>query len=54
MVNEAMLTGESIPQLKEAIREEEEEHVYDIKGDKRHTLYCGTKVVMVENGMKVI
>ena len=53
MVNEAMLTGESIPQLKECIREDEADRIYDMKNDKIHTVYCGTKAVMVDNGVKV-
>jgi len=43
IVNEAMLTGESIPVIKNAIPEILEE--YDPQRDAKYTLYGGTKVI---------
>ena len=46
IVNEAMLTGESTPQLKESIAEREAADVLDmLVKDKGHILFSGTKVV---------
>ncbi|XP_070609984.1 polyamine-transporting ATPase 13A3 isoform X4 [Erythrolamprus reginae] len=55
IVNESMLTGESVPVTKtnlptppkdpRARQEEEEEEVYDPDGHRRHTLFCGTTVI---------
>lgn len=50
VVNEASLTGESVPQMKESligtIQDGEEEELLSIKGkDKNHVLYAGTKLL---------
>ena len=49
VVNEAMLTGESLPVLKTAIplttAEAEAESSYDAERDKRMTLFCGTQAL---------
>ena len=46
IVNEAMLTGESTPQLKESIADREPDATLDIVvKDKNHMLFAGTKVV---------
>ncbi len=51
VVNEASLTGESVPQMKEGLataapQDGEEEEVLSIKGkDKNHVLYAGTKLL---------
>lgn len=46
VVNEAMLTGESTPQLKESIAHEDPEGVFDMKRDgKVHVLFGGTRLV---------
>ncbi|KAI9294142.1 hypothetical protein K502DRAFT_292701 [Neoconidiobolus thromboides FSU 785] len=46
IVNEAMLTGESTPLLKESIRLREDDDVFTPEGiDKNHLLYGGTKIL---------
>lgn len=46
MVNEAMLTGESTPQLKESVAHEDLSGVFDMKRDgKVHVLFGGTRLV---------
>ena len=47
-MNESMLTGETIPSIKQAIGGGTEE-VYEVRKDGRHTLFCGTKVLQVKN-----
>jgi cation-transporting ATPase 13A1 len=50
IVNEAMLSGESTPLLKESIRLREGQDELDLNGvDKNHTLHGGTKVLQVTN-----
>ncbi|KAG5859471.1 haloacid dehalogenase-like ATPase [Encephalitozoon hellem] len=48
-VNEAMLSGESIPLAKEDISERNPEDVFDRCKDKRHVLYAGTEIVMIRD-----
>ncbi|GJQ78042.1 hypothetical protein Trydic_g2388 [Trypoxylus dichotomus] len=43
IVNESMLTGESVPVLKTAL--EHDETFYNEREDSNHTLYCGTNVL---------
>ncbi|XP_019875008.2 polyamine-transporting ATPase 13A3 isoform X2 [Aethina tumida] len=43
IVNESMLTGESVPVMKNALPKTNA--LYNLKEDMSHTLYCGTKVI---------
>ena len=43
IVNESMLTGESIPVIKNCLAPIKE--MYDPQTSKKHTLYSGTKVI---------
>uniref|UniRef100_A0AC34QHR8 SWIM-type domain-containing protein n=1 Tax=Panagrolaimus sp. JU765 TaxID=591449 RepID=A0AC34QHR8_9BILA len=46
IVDESMLTGESIPQMKESIEEVENDRYFDFNYDgKLHVIYGGTKIV---------
>ena len=47
LVNEAMLTGESIPVMKRCLPEDSEDPFYREIGSEKHTLYGGTKVIQV-------
>lgn len=44
ILNESMLTGESVPVTKTPIPSSNEV-IYDTKEHARHTLFCGTKVI---------
>eukprot|EP01064_Diplonema_japonicum_P006799 TRINITY_DN1462_c2_g1_i2.p1 TRINITY_DN1462_c2_g1~~TRINITY_DN1462_c2_g1_i2.p1 ORF type:complete len:1143 (+),score=296.94 TRINITY_DN1462_c2_g1_i2:571-3999(+) len=43
VVNESMLTGESTPLLKESIELREDHEILNVKRDKTHIVFCGTK-----------
>ncbi|KAJ3071425.1 hypothetical protein HDU98_005354 [Podochytrium sp. JEL0797] len=47
IANEAMLSGESTPQLKESISTRDATDVFDMESDKHHVLYGGTKILQV-------
>ncbi|WUR03744.1 calcium-transporting ATPase [Vairimorpha necatrix] len=48
-VNEAILTGESIPLIKEDISEVEKSRIFDIEKDKKHVLFAGTDLIKIDN-----
>ena len=48
VVNESILTGESIPQIKDSIEKVHEDEKIDIKSKhKNSVLFCGTEVIQV-------
>ncbi|GAB6027041.1 hypothetical protein CHUAL_013769 [Chamberlinius hualienensis] len=49
VVNESMLTGESVPVTKTPLLFQDDE-IYSPQQHKRHTLFCGTKVIQTKNG----
>ncbi|KAJ3411685.1 hypothetical protein HDV05_001846 [Chytridiales sp. JEL 0842] len=52
IANEAMLSGESTPQLKESTSLREEDDIFDIEADKNYCLFGGTKVLQVTAPVK--
>ena len=46
-VNEAMLTGEAVPETKTAIPRTNLDEMFDPREHQRHTLFRGTKVIQV-------
>jgi manganese-transporting P-type ATPase len=48
-VNEAMLSGESIPLAKEDVSEVDEDRMFDYTKDKKHILYAGTDIVKLKS-----
>ena len=44
IVNEAMLTGESTPQVKESVETLQPNHVLNVQLDKRHIIFGGTRI----------
>ena len=47
IANEAMLSGESTPQLKESIMLREDKEIFKLADDKSHVLFGGTKILQV-------
>ncbi|CAK72470.1 unnamed protein product (macronuclear) [Paramecium tetraurelia] len=48
VVNESMLTGESVPQVKEGINKNQNEHL-DIKNKhKQNVIFCGTEIIQLQ------
>ncbi|CAG5115111.1 unnamed protein product, partial [Candidula unifasciata] len=45
IVNESMLTGESVPVTKTPLLQQEDEELYSPETHKRHTLFSGTRIV---------
>ncbi|XP_068601873.1 polyamine-transporting ATPase 13A2 [Brachionichthys hirsutus] len=46
LVNESMLTGESVPMLKTTLPHVEK--TYSAESERRHTLFCGTQVIQAK------
>src|SRR6218665_2851636 len=55
IVNESMLTGESVPVTKTPIPNTTLHQLYDPKDHAKHTIFCGTKVIQTRyyNNVKV-
>uniref|UniRef100_A0A671RNE0 Probable cation-transporting ATPase 13A2 n=1 Tax=Sinocyclocheilus anshuiensis TaxID=1608454 RepID=A0A671RNE0_9TELE len=49
MVNESMLTGESIPEMKMPLSVSES--AYSPESQRRHTLFCGTQLIQAKGGV---
>lgn len=50
-VNEAILTGESVPLTKEDIVEVEDQRIFDFEKDKKHVLFAGTEIIKLDNNV---
>lgn len=49
VVNESMLTGESVPQIKDSIEHIKHSEILDIKArHKSSVLYCGTEILQIQ------
>ncbi|XP_075882628.1 polyamine-transporting ATPase 13A2 isoform X2 [Nelusetta ayraudi] len=48
LVNESMLTGESVPVLKTPLPASD--RTYSSEGERRHTLFCGTQLIQAKGG----
>ncbi|XP_033763962.1 probable cation-transporting ATPase 13A3 isoform X2 [Pecten maximus] len=48
IVNESMLTGESVPMTKTPLPRNNDEDIFNIKEHARHVLFCGTKVIQTQ------
>ncbi|MEQ2264045.1 hypothetical protein XENORESO_018152 [Xenotaenia resolanae] len=51
LVNESMLTGESIPVLKTPLPAGDT--TYSSETERRHTLFCGTQIIQAKGGNAV-
>ncbi|XP_040278846.1 polyamine-transporting ATPase 13A2 isoform X1 [Bufo bufo] len=51
MVNESMLTGESVPEMKTPLPDEPSaaDTVYSSDAHRRHTLFCGTQIIQAKS-----
>ena len=47
VVNEAILTGEAIPQIKESISAADVTRKFHENYEKGHLLYCGTEILQI-------
>mmetsp|Transcript_40899 Transcript_40899/g.96048 ORF Transcript_40899/g.96048 Transcript_40899/m.96048 type:complete len:1481 (+) Transcript_40899:98-4540(+) len=55
IVNEATLTGESVPQMKDAVSQEEDDTRLDVFGKHRmHTVFSGTSMIQVTPAAKAL
>uniref|UniRef100_A0A8C6PA33 ATPase cation transporting 13A2 n=1 Tax=Nothobranchius furzeri TaxID=105023 RepID=A0A8C6PA33_NOTFU len=48
LVNESMLTGESVPVLKTPLPADDRK--YNSEAERRHTLFCGTSIIQAKGG----
>ena len=53
-VNESIITGENLPQIKDAIQDSQE--IFDIKKHKQHVILAGSEILLVnkENNAPVL
>ncbi|KAJ3436871.1 manganese-transporting atpase 13a1 [Anaeramoeba flamelloides] len=54
IVNESMLTGESVPQLKENVKFFDQEKEFNLKNYKANIIFGGTKVIQHSNQSKTL
>ncbi|XP_013855874.1 probable cation-transporting ATPase 13A2, partial [Austrofundulus limnaeus] len=50
LVNESMLTGESVPVLKTPLPGDD--RTYSSETERRHTLFCGTQIIQAKGGRR--
>ncbi|XP_049608682.1 polyamine-transporting ATPase 13A2 isoform X2 [Syngnathus scovelli] len=48
LINEGMLTGESVPVLKTPLLDSE--NIYNSAAERKHTLFCGTQLIRAKGG----